>query len=68
MKAIPDLTDTRERSGRFLFSHQMEDRARSENQKGDAEARERMINSNLRLVVTIAYDYANLTLPKSSLM
>jgi len=46
----------------------MEDRARSEYQKGDAEARERMINSNLRLVVTIAYDYANLTLPKSSLM
>src|ERR1700676_936714 len=32
-------------------------------QKGDAEARERMINSNLRLVVTIAHDYANLGLP-----
>jgi len=31
--------------------------------KGDAEARERMINSNLRLVVTIAHDYANLGLP-----
>ena len=30
---------------------------------GDAEARERMINSNLRLVVTIAHDYANLGLP-----
>lgn len=31
--------------------------------KGDAEARERMINANLRLVVTIAQDYANLGLP-----
>jgi RNA polymerase primary sigma factor len=31
--------------------------------KGDAEARERMINSNLRLVVTIAHDYANFGLP-----
>jgi len=31
--------------------------------KGDAEARERMINSNLRLVVTIAHDYSNLGLP-----
>jgi RNA polymerase primary sigma factor len=31
--------------------------------KGDPEARERMINSNLRLVVTIAQDYVNLGLP-----
>jgi RNA polymerase primary sigma factor len=31
--------------------------------KGDAAARERMINSNLRLVVAIAHDYANLGLP-----
>jgi RNA polymerase primary sigma factor len=30
--------------------------------KGNAEAREQMINSNLRLVVTIAHDYANLGL------
>jgi RNA polymerase primary sigma factor len=30
---------------------------------GDAAARERMINSNLRLVVTIAHDYVNLGLP-----
>src|SRR2546428_12172501 len=30
---------------------------------GDAKARERMINANLRLVVTIAHDYANLGLP-----
>jgi RNA polymerase primary sigma factor len=31
--------------------------------KGDAAAREQMINANLRLVVTIAHDYANLGLP-----
>jgi RNA polymerase primary sigma factor len=31
--------------------------------KGDASARERMINSNLRLVVTIAREYANLGVP-----
>jgi RNA polymerase primary sigma factor len=31
--------------------------------KGNAAARERMINSNLRLVVTIARDYVNLGLP-----
>jgi RNA polymerase primary sigma factor len=31
--------------------------------KGDAEARERMINSNLRLVVAIAHEYTNLGLP-----
>src|SRR5438132_2681400 len=31
--------------------------------KGDAVARERMINANLRLVVTIARDYINLGLP-----
>src|SRR3989475_5218229 len=32
-------------------------------EKGDAAARERMINANLRLVVTIARDYVNLGLP-----
>lgn len=31
--------------------------------KGDAKAREQMINSNLRLVVKIAHDYADLGLP-----
>jgi RNA polymerase primary sigma factor len=31
--------------------------------KGDGAARERMINANLRLVVTIARDYTNLGLP-----
>jgi RNA polymerase primary sigma factor len=30
---------------------------------GDAAARERMINANLRLVVTIAHDYVNLGVP-----
>jgi len=32
-------------------------------QKGDAEARERMINANLRFVVTVARDYVGLGLP-----
>ena len=36
--------------------------------KGDAAARERMINSNLRLVVTIARDYLNLGLPMLDLI
>jgi RNA polymerase primary sigma factor len=31
--------------------------------EGDTDARERMINANLRLVVTIARDYANVGLP-----
>ena len=31
--------------------------------RGDIKAREQMINSNLRLVVTIAHDYADLGLP-----
>jgi RNA polymerase primary sigma factor len=36
--------------------------------KGDVKARERMINANLRLVVTIAHDYANLGLPMLDLI
>jgi RNA polymerase primary sigma factor len=36
--------------------------------KGDIEARERMISSNLRLVVTIAQGYTNLGLPLSDLI
>jgi RNA polymerase primary sigma factor len=46
-----------------LLTPQQEIELASKIKKGDAEARERMINSNLRLVVTIAHDYANLGLP-----
>jgi RNA polymerase primary sigma factor len=50
--------------GRFpLLTPQQEVELAKKIKKGDAEARERMINSNLRLVVTIAHDYANLGLP-----
>jgi RNA polymerase primary sigma factor len=50
--------------GRFsLLTPQQEIELAGKIKKGDAEARERMINSNLRLVVTIAHDYANLGLP-----
>ncbi len=46
-----------------LLTPQQEIDLASKIKKGDTEARERMINSNLRLVVTIAHDYANLGLP-----
>jgi RNA polymerase primary sigma factor len=46
-----------------LLTPQQEIDLASKIKKGDVEARERMINSNLRLVVTIAHDYANLGLP-----
>jgi RNA polymerase primary sigma factor len=50
--------------GRFpLLTLQQEIELAEKIKKGDAEARERMINSNLRLVVTVAHDYANLGLP-----
>ena len=50
--------------GRFpLLTPQQEIELAAKIKKGDAEARERMINSNLRLVVTIAHDYTNLGLP-----
>ena len=50
--------------GRFpLLTPQQEIELAAKIKKGDPEARERMINSNLRLVVTIARDYANLGLP-----
>ena len=50
--------------GRFpLLTPQQEIELAAKIKKGDPEARERMINSNLRLVVTIAHDYANLGLP-----
>jgi RNA polymerase primary sigma factor len=46
-----------------LLTPQQEIELAARIKKGDAAARERMINSNLRLVVTIAHDYANLGLP-----
>jgi RNA polymerase primary sigma factor len=46
-----------------LLTTQQEIELAEKIKKGDAAARERMINSNLRLVVTIAHDYANLGLP-----
>jgi RNA polymerase primary sigma factor len=50
--------------GRFpLLTVQQETELADKIKKGDPKARERMINSNLRLVVTIAHDYANLGLP-----
>src|SRR6476620_7306750 len=50
--------------GQFsLLTPQQEIELAGKIKKGDAAARERMINSNLRLVVTIAHDYANLGLP-----
>jgi RNA polymerase primary sigma factor len=50
--------------GRFpRLAPQQEIELAAKIKKGDAKAREQMINSNLRLVVTIAHDYANLGLP-----
>jgi RNA polymerase primary sigma factor len=46
-----------------LLTPQQEIELAARIKKGDAAARERMINSNLRLVVTIAHDYTNLGLP-----
>ncbi len=46
-----------------LLTRQQEITLAARIKKGDAAARERMINANLRLVVTIAHDYANLGLP-----
>jgi RNA polymerase primary sigma factor len=53
----------REIGGFPLLTLQQEIELAAKIKKGDAKARERMINSNLRLVVTIAHDYANLGLP-----
>jgi RNA polymerase primary sigma factor len=50
--------------GRFpLLTPQQEIELAEKIEKGDTAARERMINSNLRLVVTIARDYTNLGVP-----
>ena len=46
-----------------LLTPQQEIELAGKIKKGDAAARERMINANLRLVVTIARDYVNLGLP-----
>ena len=46
-----------------LLTRQQEIELAAKIKKGDGKARARMINSNLRLVVTIAQDYANLGLP-----
>ena len=50
--------------GRFpLLTPQQEIELAEKIEKGDTAARERMINANLRLVVTIARDYTNLGVP-----
>ena len=50
--------------GQFsLLTPQQEIELAGKIKKGDAASRERMINANLRLVVTIARDYANFGLP-----
>src|SRR6266478_160484 len=46
-----------------LLTPQQEVELAGKIKEGDAAARERMINANLRLVVTIARDYINLGLP-----
>src|SRR5437879_6989275 len=46
-----------------LLTPQQEIALAKKNKKGDTAARQRMINANLRLVVTIARDYANFGLP-----
>src|ERR1700720_3682046 len=46
-----------------LLTPQQEVELAGKIKNGDAAARERMINANLRLVVTIARDYVNLGLP-----
>jgi RNA polymerase primary sigma factor len=46
-----------------LLTSQQEIELAGKIKKGDAAAREHMINANLRLVVTIAHDYVNLGLP-----
>ena len=60
----PGLNRYLQEIGRFsLLTAQEEVELARKIKKGDAAAREQMINSNLRLVVTIARDYTNLGLP-----
>src|SRR5260370_21123891 len=58
----------REIGGIPLLTPQQEIELAGKIKKGDAAARERMINSNLRPVVSIAHDYANLGLPPLDLI
>src|ERR1700730_13711899 len=46
-----------------LLTPQQEIELAAKIKQGDSAARDRMISANLRLVVTIAHDYANLGLP-----
>src|SRR5437588_2227191 len=58
------LTRYMQEIGRIpLLTPQQEIESEGKIKKGDGAARERMINANLRLVVTIARDYANLGVP-----
>jgi RNA polymerase primary sigma factor len=60
----PGLNKYLQEIGRIpLLTPQQEIELAGKIKKGDAAARERMINANLRLVVTIARDYTNLGLP-----
>src|SRR5947209_8686939 len=60
----PGLNQYLREIGRIpLLTPQQEVELAAKIKKGDAKAREQMINANLRLVVTIAHDYANLGLP-----
>ena len=46
-----------------LLTRQEENQLAAQVKRGNKAARERMINANLRLVVKISYDYANLGVP-----
>jgi RNA polymerase primary sigma factor len=60
----PGLNRYLQEVGRIsLLTPQQEIALAGKIKKGDTAARERMINANLRLVVTIARDYTNLGLP-----
>ena len=60
----PGLKRYLQEIGRFpLLTPEQEVELAQKIRKGNAAARERMINANLRLVVTIARDYANFGLP-----
>jgi RNA polymerase primary sigma factor len=60
----PGLNRYLQEIGRIsLLTPQQEIALAGKIKNGDAAARERMINANLRLVVTIARDYTNLGLP-----